>query len=163
MRLPTSAPSLLSLLLLTALPLVGLHAGDAPAPAPTTPPPATTPPAPMPPHPMPRMMPGPGMPGHLDFTLRLVALDASGAPTEEGQKTIDDMIAEGWRPASICTISATPPVSIAVSFSKMVYPPRPMMNRPMQQPMGAPAPVGPAPAPAPTSATPPPPAPVPGK
>ena len=40
-------------------------------------------------------------------TIRLVAVDANG-PTAEGQKVLDDLLADGWRSVGISTVTPNP-------------------------------------------------------
>ncbi len=107
----------------------------------------------------PGMMPSGGMQQQfkVETTIRLIMLDATGSPTPEGQKAIDDLTEDGWRTGAISTISATQPYSIAMVFSRVharsspgpMMPPSsaPMQPAPAPSPQAAPAPA-PAPAPA---------------
>jgi hypothetical protein len=147
---------------------VPLAAEDAPAPPAPAPlaPPVMAPVAP-PNRPPGMQFRGPGMmPGggnqqqfKVETTIRLIMLDATGAPTPEGQKAIDDLTDDGWRTGTITTISATQPYSIAMVFSRVHA--RSSMERPMMPPVSAP--MQPAPAPGPLAAPAPAPSPAPAK
>jgi pyruvate dehydrogenase E2 component (dihydrolipoamide acetyltransferase) len=170
----TSASTISTMLALLSLSTGVLVAADAPPPAVT--PPATepappvsgapqpgTPPAPVsnamqaPPRPMSPMPPIGGFKPP-DFTLRLLELGPTGAPTDDSQKVIEDMVAENWRPLTITTVSATDPIRVVMMFQRNPprMPGRPPMMRPAQQgfaPGGPPTAGGPVP-PAPEPAAP---------
>ncbi len=157
MSIPTRLLASLATLTLIAgsAQLAAEQAAPPPAAGPTTPPPAGQPMAPQQrpmPFRAPGMMPSGGVQAQfkIETTIRLIMLDATGSPTPEGQKAIDDLSDEGWRTGSISTVSATPPLSIAMVFSRvharqpMQQTPPPMQPGPMQP--GPVQPVQPAPA-----------------
>jgi hypothetical protein len=77
-----------------------------------------------------------------NVTVRLVTLAATGEPTPEGQKVLDEMIEEGWRAGGITTVSSGSPVTVAVMFLRNARGPAqpqpggPGMQGPPPQPGG---------------------------
>jgi hypothetical protein len=81
-----------------------------------------------------------------ELTVKIIGMDAAGEVGEEGQKTLNQMLDDGWRPAGMSTVSATPPITVAVMF--MRPPRRPMMpQRGFSPPGGLPPGAGPGPGP----------------
>jgi hypothetical protein len=81
-------------------------------------------------------------------TIKLVALDASGAISAAGQQVLDQMSADGWRAGSMSTVSlpgANAP-SLAVLYTKPIPPPQQgQPGNPPPMPPGAPHPMPPGP------------------